>query len=295
MIRKAVLPVAGFGTRLLPMTKEMPKEMFPIFLNSLNGEPCLKPLVQAIFEQLYDTGFREFGLIVGRGKRAIEDHFTPDEEFIKKMEQKNRANLGEDLRNFNNRVNNSTIIFINQPKPKGFGDAVLKAKCFVNEDFLVHAGDTYIFCQNHSHIQRLIETHEKLNADATMLVQEVEDPRIYGVIEGKQTKNSIYNVTKAVEKPEKPPTNLAIIPIYILKPLIFKALETMQQEKKQRDEMQLTDGIQKLIEWGSKVYAIKLPPNATMLDIGNPESCWQAFNLSYQKLKKNRGTQLTQK
>lgn len=286
MIEKAVLPVAGLGTRLLPMTKEMPKEMLPIFLDSLNGEPCLKPMIQAVYEQLYDVGFREFGFIVGRGKRAIEDHFTPDEEFTKELEKKSKPYLAEELKNFYRRVNNSTILFINQPEPKGFGDAVLRAKCFINEAFLVHAGDTYIFSPGYNHIQRLIENHNRLRADATILVKEVENPKIYGVIEGKNVENNIYSVKKAIEKPEKPPTNLAIMPVYVFNPQIFKALEATPPGKD--GELQLTDGIQKMIDWGLKVYALKLLPEEMRLDIGNPETCMEAFNLSYQNLKKNR-------
>jgi len=285
MVRKVVLPVAGLGTRLLPMTKEMPKEMLPIFLDSVNGGPCLKPMVQAVFEQLYDVGFREFGFIVGRGKRVIEDHFTPDEAFVKEMERRNKADLAEELRSFYRRVSGSTIVFINQPEPKGFGDAVLKAKSFVNEDFLVHAGDTYIVSKNHNHIQSLIENHEKLGAEATILVQEVEDPRFYGVIEGEEKENGVYRVRRAVEKPEKPPTNLAIMPVYVFDPIIFMALEATPPGK--GGELQLTDGIQKLIDWGLRVYAVKLPPDGIRLDIGNPSSCWEAFNLSYQNLKRN--------
>jgi UTP--glucose-1-phosphate uridylyltransferase len=283
MIKKAVLPVAGLGTRLLPMTKEMPKEMLPIFLDSTNGSPCLKPMVQVIYEQLYDAGLREFGFIVGRGKRIIEDHFTPDEEFVKELERRNKVDLAGELRSFYRRINDSTIIFINQPEPKGFGDAVLRARCFINEVFLVHAGDTYIISKNYNHLQILIEAHEKFDADVTILVQEVENPKIYGVVEGKEVKNGVYRVEKVVEKPEQPPSNLAILPIYIFDPIIFKALETIPPGK--GGEIQLTDGIQKLIDWGLKVYAIKLPPDGIKLDIGNPDSCWEAFNLSYQNLK----------
>lgn len=286
MIRKAVLPVAGLGTRLLPMTKEMPKEMLPIFLDSTNGGPCLKPTVQVIYEQLYDAGLREFGFIVGRGKRIIEDHFTPDEEFVKELERRNRVDLAGELRRFYSRINDSTIIFINQPEPKGFGDAVLRARCFINEVFLVHAGDTYIISENYDHLRILIESHEKLEADVTILVQEVENPKIYGVVEGKEVKNGVYRVEKVVEKPEQPPSNLAILPLYIFDPIIFKALEAIPPGKD--GEIQLTDGIQKLIDWGLKVYAIKLPPDGIRLDIGNPDSCWQAFNLSYQNLKSKK-------
>ncbi|MEM2143719.1 MAG: sugar phosphate nucleotidyltransferase [Candidatus Jordarchaeaceae archaeon] len=284
MIRNVVLPVAGLGTRLLPVTKEMPKEMLPIFMNSTNNKACLKPLIQAIFEQLYDVGFRGFGFIVGRGKRAIEDHFTPDQYYLKELKKKNKNDLVNELENFYMRIANSTIIFINQPEPKGFGDAVLKAESFVKKTFLVHAGDTYIFSRDQDHIKRLIETHNRCDADATILVKDVKDPRIYGVIEGEEAEAGVYRVKKAVEKPEKPPTNLAIMPIYVFDPVIFKALKATPPGK--GGEMQLTDGIQKLIEWGLKVYAVKMPSDDIMVDIGNPESCWQAFKLSYQYLMK---------
>jgi len=286
MIRKAVLPVAGLGTRLLPITKEMPKEMLPIFMHSANGEPCLKPIVQAVYEQLYDTGLREFGFIVGRGKRTIEDHFTPDEEFVKELKKRNKADLAEELKSFYRRVNDSTIIFINQPEPKGFGDAVLKARCFTNEAFLVHAGDTCIYSQDCSHIQSLIEKHEELEPEVTMLVQQVENPRIYGVIDGKEVENGVYNVERVVEKPEQPPTNLAVVAIYIFSPIIFKALETTAPGK--NGEIQLTDGIQRLIDWGLKVYAVRVPSDGIRLDVGNPDSCWEAFDLSYRNLRRTK-------
>ena len=286
MIKKAVIPVAGLGTRILPMTKEMPKEMLPIFLRSANGKPCLKPMVQAIFEQLYDVGIREFGFIVGRGKRIIEDHFTPDLNFVRYLEKKGKNELAKELKEFYRRIFNSTIVFINQPEPKGFGDAVLKARSFINEPFLVHAGDTYILSNNHDHLKKLMKVYEQFKADVALLVQEVDDPRIYGVIEGEEESEGIYRVYKAVEKPKEPPTNLAIMPVYILDPIIFKALETTPLGKS--NELQLTDGIQKLIEWGLKVYAVKLPSDGIRLDIGSSDSCWNAFNISYENLVLNK-------
>jgi len=284
MMRKAVLPVAGLGTRLLPMTKEMPKEMLPIFVRSINGKPCLKPMIQAIFEQLYDAGFREFGFIVGRGKRIIEDHFTPDLSFVKYLEDKGKVEPARDLKEFYRRVFDSTIVFINQPEPKGFGDAILKAKSFVNEPFLVHAGDTYIFSKENIHLKRLIDVYEKNKADVVMLIQEVNNPKIYGVIDGDEVDNGVYRVKMAVEKPEKPPTNLAVMPVYVFDPIIFKALDTTPPGKD--GEIQLTDGIQKLIDWGLEVYAVKLS-NGVRLDIGNPYNCWKAFIQSYENMNKN--------
>ncbi|MEM5866902.1 MAG: sugar phosphate nucleotidyltransferase, partial [Candidatus Aenigmatarchaeota archaeon] len=127
MIRKAVIPAAGLGTRLLPMTKETPKEMLPIVVNRDNGTVCLKPMLQAVFEQLYSEGFREFAFIVGRGKRAIEDYFSPDYNFVEYLKRKNKNQSALELEEFYEKIKNSTIVFVNQPAPSGFGDAVHRA------------------------------------------------------------------------------------------------------------------------------------------------------------------------
>ena len=157
MLKKAVIPAAGLGTRLLPITKELPKEMLPIVALMKNGQPCLKPMLQAIFEQLYEVGFREFAFIVGRGKRAIEDHFSPDEDFIRYLKNKNKKDIAQELQEFYNKINDSNLVFINQPKPKGFGDAVARASLFTgNEKFLMQAGDDLIISKNSNHLKREI-------------------------------------------------------------------------------------------------------------------------------------------
>jgi len=279
VLRKAVVPAAGLGTRLLPITKELPKEMLPLFFKGKGGRLCLKPVLQAVFEQLYDVGFREFCFIVGRGKRAIADHFTSDPHFLEVLRRDAKDEQAKDLVEFYGKVDISSVVFVSQPEPKGFGDAVLKAKPFVLENFLVHAGDTYIISPEHSHLVRLFKLHEELGADATFIVQEVEDPKQYGVMKGKELRENVYEVEEVVEKPQKPATNLAVMPIYVFNPVIFKALEVTRPGK--GGEVQLTDGIQKLIEWGLRVVAVKLEPEEVRLDIGNPESCWEALSLSY--------------
>ncbi len=280
MIRKVVVPAAGLGTRLLPITKELPKEMLPIFTLGRNGGVCLKPMLQAVFEQLFDVGFREFYFIVGRGKRAIADHFASDNGFLRILRGNGKDDLAKELEDLYEKVGVSSVVFVNQPEPRGFGDAVLRARSFIAEDFLVHAGDTYIISPGRSHLKRLIEIHERQRAEATFIAQEVENPRQYGVVEGTEEEKDVYRVSKVVEKPEKPATNLAIMPVYVFNPVIFKALEITPPGK--GDELQLTDGIQRLIEWGLKVTAVKLEPEEIRLDIGNPESCWEALSLSYQ-------------
>jgi len=271
MIRKAVLPVAGLGTRLLPMTKEMPKEMLPIFLRSVNGKICLKPMIQAIFEQLYDAGFREFCFIVGRGKRVIEDHFTPDYDFVKYLRSKKRVKKAEELETFYRKINDSTIVLINQPEPLGFGDAVYRAKAFTNnEPFLMHAGDDMILSSKNNHIKRIRRIFEEYSADICFFVEEVNDPRRYGVMIGEEIKPNLFRVSRIIEKPEVPPTNLAIIALYIFKPIIYEAIENVEPDE--RGEIQLANAINIAIEKGCKVYALKLERRERRIDIGTPEA-----------------------
>lgn len=280
LIRKVVVPAAGLGTRLFPATKEQPKEMLPIFSRLMNGDIGVKPLLQMVFEQLYDAGFREFCFVVGRGKRSIEDHFTPDHNSVVMLKNREKDDQALDLDGFYTKLKTSTIIWVNQPEPKGFGHAVLMAQPFVqNAHCLVHAGDTYILSENARHLRLLMRVYERLNADAAFLVQEIEDPRQYGIIEANEIEKRVYRVKAAVEKPEKPATNLAIMPIYIFHPVVFKALEKTIPDK--GGEVQLTDAIQKLIEWGLNVCAVQLSPDEIRLDIGSPETYWEALNLSY--------------
>lgn len=271
MLRKAVIPAAGLGTRLLPITKELPKEMLPVNALTKKGETCLKPMLQAVFEQLYGVGFREFAFIVGRGKRAIEDHFSPDEDFIQYLESKNKKDFAEELQEFYKKIDNSNIVFINQPKPKGFGDAVGRAASFTgNEKFLIHAGDDLIVSKNNNHLKRATGTFEEYDADTLFLVEEVPDPRKYGVITGKEVNSGIFRVTSIVEKPEKPLSNLAIVAIYIFKPIIYKAIKKVEPDR--NGEIQLSDALKLLIAWNCKVYGLKLKPNERRIDIGTAES-----------------------
>lgn len=281
MIRKVVIPSAGLGTRLLPATKEQPKEMLPVFARGADGQRYLKPLVQLVFEQLFELGFREFCFVIGRGKRAIEDHFTPDYEYVKMLRAKNKFSPAGDFESFYKKLEQSTLIWINQPEPRGFGDAVLKAQPTIgNEEFLVIAGDTYIMSNGHDHINRLIKAHQGAGSDASLLVQRIEDPRQYGVVTVENAEEGVHRVTGAVEKPDRPASNLAIMPVYAFHPVIFKALERTHPGK--GGEIQLTDGIQMLISWGLKVNAVELRKDEVRLDIGNPDTYWEAVKLSYE-------------
>jgi UTP--glucose-1-phosphate uridylyltransferase len=281
MIEKVVVPAAGLGTRLFPATKEQPKEMLPIFSKTSNGNIVVKPLLQMVFEQLHDSGFRKFCFVVGREKRCIEDHFTPDHNSVCMLRGKGKGELAADLDEFYDKLKTSTIFWVTQPEPLGFGNAVLMAQPFVQDErCVVHAGDTYIISKNIEHLKKLISIYERLSADAVFIVQEVDNPKQFGVVEGDYVEKGILRVRTAVEKPENPLTNLAIMPIYVFDPLIFKALEKTAPGK--GGEVQLTDAIQKLVDWGLNVCAVKLNQDQLRLDIGSPETYWEALSLSYQ-------------
>jgi UTP--glucose-1-phosphate uridylyltransferase len=280
VIRKVIIPAAGMGTRLFPVTKEQPKEMLPIFTKTIQGNMAVKPVVQLVFEQLYDAGLREFCYVVGRGKRGIEDHFTPDSACIKSLADLGKNGQAADLGSFYNKLETSTTMWVNQPEPKGFGNAVLMAQPFIqNESCLVHAGDSFIISKKMDYLQKLLQASDHYQADAAFLVLEIEKPKQYGIVEGIEVDSGIIKVESVVEKPEKPKTNLAIMAMYAFHPVIFKALEDTKPGK--NGEIQLTDAIQKLVDWGMKVYAVKLDNSYAHLDIGSPERYWEALELSY--------------
>ena len=266
MIRKIVISAAGLGTRLLPITKEIPKEMMPLFLRDKNNGVVVKPLIQIIFEQFFQQGLREYCIIVGRQKRIIQDHFMIDEEFLKKFEKK--SEYKQDLKNFYSMLNKSKIFWAKQSEPKGFGDAVKYSESFVgNDDFLVIAGDTLI-PKGDKVIKKLMNAKLKGKNDAILLLKEVPDPRRFGVAVINQTKNKDI-ITNVEEKPKNPKSNLSIVALYRFGPSIFKALNEIRSGQK---ELQLTDAIQKLIDWGGNVSAIHLNENDRVIDIGTADS-----------------------
>ena len=172
---KCVLTVAGLGTRLLPLTKELPKEMLPIYVKSMNRHLILKPILQVIFESLFDYKIRDFCFIVGRTKRAVEDHFTPDFDLVKHLKKEKKGKLARGLDDFFKKLDNSNIIFAIQPKPIGFGDAIERGKKFVGDDyFLLHAGDDIVISKDNDHLKRLETNFKKYNAEIACLIEDVK-------------------------------------------------------------------------------------------------------------------------
>ena len=279
MIDTAVIPVAGLGTRMLPATKEQPKEMLPVPVRDPRHGLVFKPFLQLIFEQLYDAGIRKFIFVVGRGKRSIEDHFTPDWGYARYLEQRGKKREAELLYEFYQRLEDSTLVWVNQPEPRGFGDAVYRGSLLAGDQpFLVHAGDiTILDTQNmrSKSLRKLLQLYSERKPDALILVRRVKDPRHYGVaiVEPTQAKG-IYRVKRVIEKPQKPASNMAIAAIYVFHPVIQKALKTLKPGP--RGEVELTDAIQHLIDWGLQVEALEAGNNEEFIDIGRPETYIEA-------------------
>lgn len=276
-ITKSVITAAGRGTRLLPYTKENPKEMLPVYVKNGRNNSVLKPLLQVIFESVFDFGIRDFGFVVGRSKRSVADHFLLDFD-----NEKNTGNY--EMKQFFSMIKNSNIIFAQQPFPLGFGDAVLRAKPIIeNNNFLLQAGDNVILSKKNNHLQRLEKAFFKYDADMAFLVAKVDDPRPYGVIEGKQ-KDDIIKVENMEEKPKKPKSNLAVIGTYIFKPSIFDFLEKVKPDK--NNEIQLSDAMKKMIE-NKKSVAVQLNDDEKRIDFGNAESYIECLNMSYEFYNRN--------
>jgi UTP--glucose-1-phosphate uridylyltransferase len=270
---KAVVTAGGIGTRLLPFSKEIPKEMSPIIMRDHGRSVQVKPIIQAIYEQLYDEGVRDFLVIVGRGKRAIHDHFTPDQGFIEILSKKGKDSNG--LGEFYEKLKASNVVFVSQPEPLGFGDAVLKASPYVTGTFLVHAGDTFILSSDH--LGRMVKVHEGNNADATILLQDVPDPRPYGVVVAQEVGKGVMKINSVEEKPARPKSKTAVMPLYLFEDQIFSSLSSRKPGK--GGELQLTDAIQDLCESGT-VMGVKLRANELRLDIGSPETLMEALELT---------------
>ena len=276
---KVVITAAGKGTRLLPFTKEMPKEMMPIFSNIFANKKVVLPLLQYIYEQLYSMNFRDYCFVVGREKRSIEDHFTPHEAYLKELSGDYKKNM----KKFYEKLEKSHMVWINQNRPLGFGDAVKRAERYVGEeDFIVHAGDVTILSNTKHPILRLIETSKK-NPDvkAILLCKEIKDFQRYGVPTVSKISSNLFSVNEVVEKPQKPKSNLGILPLYYFKSDIFSSLKKIKPGKGK--EFQLTDAIQNLIDEKEKVLAISLNKNEEEVDVGTVESYRNAQDVTFRK------------
>lgn len=255
-IRKAVIPAAGLGTRFLPATKALPKEMLPI---------VDKPTIQYIVEEAVASGIEDILIISGRGKRAIEDHFDKSYELEEILAKRGKKALLEDVKSISELAN---IHYIRQKEPKGLGDAIYCARRFIaDEPFAVLLGDDLIQSDPPC-LKQLMEIYSELKA-SVIAVNDVpfEEVSKYGIISPKRKiNNNIIQIDTLVEKPDvdQSHSNIAIIGRYILTPDIFNILEKLPLIKEK--ELQLTEAIRIMAE-KQNVYAYYF--NGERYDIGD--------------------------
>ena len=235
MIKKAVIPVAGFGTRLLPITKAQPKEMLPV---------VNKPIVQYVVEDLVEAGVNNILFVTGKGKQAIENHFDANYELECKLERSGKTKILEEIKRINNLAN---IYYVRQKEPKGLGDAISYGEQFVGDEyFIAMVGDT-IYSKNI--VIDLIKAYKKYKCSIIALERvPKEEVYKYGVVSGEPINGKIYRIDDLVEKPkvEEAPSNLIITGAYLFSPKIFEKIKETKPGK--GGEIQITDAMKLLLE-----------------------------------------------
>jgi UTP--glucose-1-phosphate uridylyltransferase len=271
MLNKCLFPVAGYGTRFLPVTKSMPKEMLPILD---------KPLIQYGVEEASAAGLRDIGFVTGRGKRAIEDHFDVSYELEDQVKgtAKERALLGiRDL------INECTFSYTRQVQMKGLGHAILCGRSIMgDEPFAVVLADDLCFGEGGGVLAQMLEIFTQ-HRTSVVAIEEVpaELTHQYGVIAGDEVSKDLYSVSNMIEKPEPgtAPSNLAIVGRYILTPDIFEILGQTPPDK--RGEIQITDAlVEQAKQGGVLAYRFK----GKRFDCGSLAGYVQATNFCYEKL-----------
>ncbi len=269
-VKLAVIPVAGKGTRLIPLTKSLPKEMLPV------GR---KPVVQYVVEELNRCGLQKLLFITGPTKTAIENHFDSDMELINHLRQTGKEKL---LMELAYEKADLQYFYTRQRRQLGLGHAILYAESFVEkEPFVVALGDTILGVNAKARIvERMIQVFEEKEADAVIAFEEVpeDEVRRYGIASPMDlTDPTVFQLANIVEKPSpaEAPSRLAVASRYVFQPKIFEYLKMTKPGK--NDEIQLTDAIQSMIADGKKVYGVRVTPEEHRFDIGNFESYFSAF------------------
>jgi UTP--glucose-1-phosphate uridylyltransferase len=244
MIKKAIIPAAGYGTRSLPITKVVPKELFPI---------GVKPAIHYVIEEAIASGIEEILIVVSRSKNLIVDYFDRSLELEAYLEKKQKSHLLEKYK-----IPNIQIQFTRQPYARGLGDAILLGKNFVgNEPFAVLLPDEVIFDKDKAGLDQLVKVYEK-NKKSVLGLYEVEKHMLsnYGVVELDELENNVGKVINIVEKPNNPPSNLAVIGRYVFNPIIFSCLEKVKPGV--GGEIQLTDAIYEMLKlencYGKRIH-----------------------------------------
>ena len=268
-ITKCLFPAAGYGTRFLPVTKAMPKEMLPILT---------KPLIQYGVEEAVESGLETMAIITGRGKRAIEDHFDISYELEHQIKGSSKEHLLAEIRAL---ISRCTFTYTRQIEMKGLGDAILKGEVLIGREpfAVVLADDLCINEEGDGVLSQMIALYQKYKCSIVAIMEvPQEETYKYGVIDGKEIEEGVYMVSKMVEKPEpsEAPSNLAIIGRYILTPDIFDILRSTRPGK--NGEIQITDALMQMAQSGM-VLACKFA--GRRFDCGSVEGFVEATNYLY--------------
>lgn len=279
-IEKAVITAAGEGSRMLPLTRGIRKEMLPLCAKSRSDGLTLKPLVQIILEELYALGLRSFCFVVRRGEHMIKDYFTLRDTYLKYL--KRMGKLSEDLEALRQILSDVNLEFVYQPLPKGFGDAVRRAADFVGDDpFVLHAGDGLIL-NGRQVYAGLVDAFLRTQASGMLLTRLVNNPTRYGVVSGRfevVNGSRVFYVDGVVEKPTSPPSNMALVAVYVFDHTIMDALQATVAGP--TGEIELTDGIMHLIRRSGRVYALELDEvKYKWLSVGTPEGYLKALEIT---------------
>ncbi len=258
-IRKAVIPAAGFGTRFLPQTKAMPKEMLPI---------VDKPVIQYVVEEVVSSGIEDIIVVTGANKRAIEDHFdTPNEDLVQNLKAGGKEELLDQIEKLAKMAN---FIYIRQKGAYGNGTPVLAAEPAIeDEPFAVIWGDEFIY-SDPPRLKQMIDVHEKYGGIVIsgIRIDKKEDLKRYGIADIEPVDGNVFKIKSITEKPEpeNAPSNLATHGAYILPPEAFAAFKSLKPGR--GGEIWITDGINLLREQGVPVYAVEIK-DAKYYDTGN--------------------------
>ncbi|MCI4364475.1 MAG: hypothetical protein L3K10_00190 [Thermoplasmata archaeon] len=278
----AVITLAGEGTRMLPWSRGLRKEFLPLYDRGTNGSLVLKPVAHLVVESLVGAGAQLVTIVVQpRDAGFVQNYFTIDHNFLNR--HKRHPDRLVETRRFYRTLDEVRFVFTSQPRPAGFGDAVLRTQGVVGHNpFLLHAGDGIVVERHRgAALRAMSELRERENLDAVVLARRVKNPRHYGVMEGRPGKKvgeyPRLDVTRMVEKPDRPRSHWAAAAVYTFGPRLFPALEAVRKEKRS-PELELTDGIQKMISDGGRVAALLISPRTgTWRSVGSPEGYGHAL------------------
>lgn len=281
---RGVVTLAGEGTRMLPVTRGLRKEMLPLFYRGRDGVPVLAPVAHLVVRTLYGAGVTSITMVAGRDVEAVVRYFTPDTDLLARHAH-HQERLTETLA-LDEMLARLRLNWVVQSAPRGFGNALLEAEDSVGDSpFLLHAADALLLEPVHGGAMKLMaDLREREKAAAVVFVREVKDPRRYGVVEGTQAgtfrDHSFLRVTGMEEKPKEPKSSWAATALYVFESGIFRALRAVDGTER---ELEVTSGIARLIGQGKKVLAVVSDASKERwISVGSPEGYFEALRASYE-------------